>query len=79
MSPPKTATTTKIDECADSSGMPGLLPERAEKVSSQLAYLVRVLKTPTIGRAWEDLADQVPTENCAHERVFGRCPAAAGR
>ena len=35
----------------------------AEHLSSKLAYLTRVLKTPTIGRTWEQLADAARTEN----------------
>jgi DNA replication protein DnaC len=32
-----------------------------------LAYLTRVLKTPTIGRCWEELADQARDDNWSHE------------
>lgn len=34
---------------------------------STMAYLVRVLKTPTIGRCWEQLADQARDEGWSHE------------
>ena len=51
MSPAKTATAAKAAEIDDRNAV-ALLPERAEKVSSQLAYLARALKTPTIGRVW---------------------------
>jgi DNA replication protein DnaC len=37
---------------------------------SQLAYLTRVLRTPTIGRCWEDLADQARDENWSHEEYL---------
>ena len=30
----------------------------SEKITSQIAYLTRALKTPTIGRVWSELADQ---------------------
>lgn len=69
MSPAKTATAAKAAEIDDRNAV-ALLPERAEKVSSQLAYLARALKTPTIGRVWEDLADQARTENWAHEEYL---------
>lgn len=62
MTPPPTATATR-------SGP-------SEKITSQLAYLARALKTPTIGRVWEELADQAREENWAHEEylaaVLGR-------
>jgi DNA replication protein DnaC len=34
---------------------------------SMMAYLTRVLKTPTIGRVWEELATQARDENWSHE------------
>ena len=34
-----------------------------EGLGSKLAYLTRVLKTPTIGRTWEQLAYAARTEN----------------
>ena len=34
---------------------------------SMMAYLSRVLKTPTIGRVWEELAAQARDENWSHE------------
>lgn len=41
-----------------------------EHLSSKLAYLTRVLKTPTIGRTWEHLADAARTENWSHEEYL---------
>jgi DNA replication protein DnaC len=41
-----------------------------EHLSSKLAYLTRVLKTPTIGRTWADLADLARTENWSHEEYL---------
>jgi DNA replication protein DnaC len=35
-----------------------------------LAYLTRVLKTPTIGRCWEELADQARDETWSHEEYL---------
>ena len=35
-----------------------------------LAYLTRVLKTPTISRCWEDLAGQAREENWSHEEYL---------
>lgn len=37
---------------------------------AQLAYLTRVLKTPTIGRCWEPLAEQARDENWSHEEYL---------
>lgn len=39
----------------------------ADGLPSMLAYLTRVLKTPTIGRCWEELAEQARDENWSHE------------
>jgi DNA replication protein DnaC len=41
-----------------------------EHLSSKLAYLTRVLKTPTIGRTWEQLADLARAENWSHEEYL---------
>jgi DNA replication protein DnaC len=35
-----------------------------------LAYLTRVLKTPTIGRCWEELATQARDDNWSHEEYL---------
>ena len=35
-----------------------------------LAYLTRVLKTPTIGRCWEELAEQARDETWSHEEYL---------
>lgn len=37
---------------------------------SMLAYLTRVLKVPTIGRSWEELAEQARDENWSHEEYL---------
>ncbi|MFG2987424.1 ATP-binding protein [Streptomyces sp. NPDC048258] len=37
---------------------------------SMIAYLTRVLKTPTIGACWEDLAAQARDENWSHEEYL---------
>lgn len=41
-----------------------------DPLASKLAYLTRVLKTPTIGRTWETLADQARTNNWSHEEYL---------
>jgi len=43
---------------------------RPDGLTSKLAYLARVLKTPTIGRVWEDLADQARDANWSHEEYL---------
>lgn len=40
----------------------------ADGLPSMLAYLTRVLKTPTIARCWEELAGQARDENWSHEK-----------
>jgi DNA replication protein DnaC len=40
------------------------------RVSSRIAYLTRVLKTPTIGRAFEQLADAARDQNWSHEEYL---------
>jgi DNA replication protein DnaC len=42
----------------------------ADGLPSMLAYLTRVLKTPTIGRCWEELAGQARDENWSHEEYL---------
>jgi len=42
----------------------------AEQLGSKLAYLTRVLKTPTIGRTWQQLADAARAENWSHEEYL---------
>jgi len=52
-----TGTSTK-------DGMPWVEPH------SMLAYLTRVLKTPTIGAFWEELAEQARDQNWSHEEYL---------
>ena len=40
------------------------------ELGSKLAYLSRALKTPTIGRVWEDLAAQARDLNWSHEEYL---------
>src|SRR3954452_24502013 len=42
----------------------------SSNLGSKLAYLTRVLKTPTIGRVWEDLAAQARDANWSHEEYL---------
>lgn len=39
-------------------------------LNSQLAYLARALKTPTIGRTWEPLAETARSEGWSHEEYL---------
>lgn len=39
-------------------------------LASTMSYLTRVLKTPTIGRCWQDLAGQARDENWSHEQYL---------
>jgi DNA replication protein DnaC len=42
----------------------------ADGLPSMLAYLTRVLKTPTIGRCWAELAAQARDDNWSHEEYL---------
>lgn len=42
----------------------------AEGIPSLLHYLTRVLKTPTIGHCWEELAEHARDENWSHEEYL---------
>src|SRR5947209_8004915 len=59
MTPTTTTKTTAATTNALSDGL-----------GSKLAYLTRVLKTPTIGRVWEDLAAQARDLNWSHEEYL---------
>jgi len=54
-----TTTTPQPPAAGPKDGMP-----------SMIAYLTRVLKTPTIGACWEDLAGQARNENWSHEEYL---------
>src|SRR5689334_14263290 len=58
-------TTTR-----NKTGAQSLTAARPDGLTSKLAYLARVLKTPTIGRVWEDLADQARDANWSHEEYL---------
>jgi len=58
-----TATTTTA-----ATSPPRTTP--ADGLPSMLAYLARALKTPTIGRCWEELAAQARDENWSHEEYL---------
>ena len=45
-------------------------PKPPDGVASMMAYLTRVLKTPTIGAYWEELAAQARDENWSHEEYL---------
>lgn len=57
------------------AGAPAVAPGPAAAASgarldSQIAYLTRVLKMPTIGRTWADLADQARDLGWSHEEYL---------
>jgi DNA replication protein DnaC len=58
-------TTTKVKPPATG---PASAPQ--DGMPSMIAYLTRVLKTPTIGRFWEELAGQARDENWSHEEYL---------
>src|SRR3954464_15942900 len=61
-----TTTTTTTAAAVNTTTM-RVLPDG---LGSKLAYLTRVLKTPTIGRVWEDLAAQARDATCCHEEYL---------
>jgi DNA replication protein DnaC len=63
-----TATTATAPTSITSTTAARAAP--ADGLASMLAYLTRVLKTPTIGRCWEELADQARDENWSHEEYL---------
>jgi DNA replication protein DnaC len=68
------ATTTTAAAAESRKAPPGKTTSTAtigsEKITSQIAYLARALKTPTIGRVWSELAVQARDENWSHEEYL---------
>lgn len=60
--------TTLTDTTASTT--PSQVSARPDGLGSKLAYLARALKTPTIGRVWEDLAHQARDANWSHEEYL---------
>lgn len=56
-------TTTRTKTTAATAPVP-------EGLEAKIAYLTRVLKTPTIGRVWEDLATTAREANWSHEEYL---------
>src|SRR3954453_17773490 len=63
---PPTTTTAKTTATTTNAISEGL----GSNQGSKLAYLTRVLKTPTIGRVWEDLAAAARDANLSHEEYL---------
>ena len=61
--PPKVTPTTTTPTAAAKTGV-------STELGSKLAYLTRVLKTPTIARVWDDLAAQARDLNWSHEEYL---------
>ncbi|MCY7286753.1 MAG: IS21-like element helper ATPase IstB [Cryobacterium sp.] len=55
------------DTTTAASPQSGGRPSNGRELASTMAYLVRVLKTPTIGHCWEQLADQARDQGWTHE------------
>ena len=62
-------TPTAAKTSSNGTAAPGRR-EPADGVPSQLAYLTRVLKMPTVGRTWEQLAEHARDENWSHEEFL---------
>ena len=63
-------TTTKTTATTTNARSDGLGSSLGSNLGSKLAYLTRVLKTPTIGRVWEDLAAAARDANWSHEEYL---------
>ncbi|MFE7204281.1 IS21-like element helper ATPase IstB, partial [Pseudonocardia alni] len=66
MTTPKTTATTSTTAATEATKTGGVSTE----LGSKLAYLTRVLKTPTIARVWDDLAAQARDLNWSHEEYL---------
>jgi DNA replication protein DnaC len=64
-----TATTTTTMPTTTTT-TPPIRTTPADGLASMLAYLTRVLKTPTIGRCWAELAAQARDDNWSHEEYL---------
>src|SRR4029077_8655315 len=53
-----------------STSIKQLTTRPTDGMPSMIAYLTRVLKTPTIGAFWEELATQARDENWSHEEYL---------
>lgn len=62
-------TATKKKPTTEDSAAP-LMAVPADGVPSQQADLTRVLKTLTIGKVWEELAEHARDENWSHEEYL---------
>ena len=49
------------------------MPTKARDVASEIAYLTRALKAPTLGGAVARLAERARTENWTHEEFLAAC------
>ncbi|GAA1876714.1 IS21-like element helper ATPase IstB [Myceligenerans crystallogenes] len=65
-----TTTTTRKTEARRTQEGPPLPEGPQDQLGSKIAYLTRALKTPTIGRVWEDLAGQARDLNWSHEEYL---------
>lgn len=63
------APTTATDPSPDPAGP--VLTAVPDGLPAMIAYLTRVLKTPTIAACWEQLATQARAENWSHEEYLG--------
>jgi DNA replication protein DnaC len=67
--PAKTSKETK-PPAPTASLTTALTPSAPEKIGSQIAYLTRTLKMPTIGRTWEEIAAQARDLGWSHEEYL---------
>jgi DNA replication protein DnaC len=65
-----TSTTSTTGRRTATTTPPDASPPRPDGLESKIAYLTRVLKTPTIGRVWDELAATAREVNWSHEEYL---------
>lgn len=59
-----------MNATAATAAPPRPAAKATEALTSKMAYLTRVLKTPTIGRTWQELGSLAREENWSHEEYL---------
>lgn len=65
-----TTDTTPVDETLANPLARFDAPADGERISSQLAWLTRTLKMPTIAKTWADIAEQARDQGWSHEQYL---------
>ena len=65
-----TKTTAPDTQTDTATGLAAASGQDGERIASQLAYLTRVLKMPTIAKTWAEVADQARDLGWSHEQYL---------